>query len=391
MIRRDITSKIRELFKSFPIVSVTGPRQAGKTTLLRHLFPDKAYMSLEDPDIRLLALNDPRAFLNRFPDGALLDEIQRIPDLFSYLQSIVDESGQNGLFVLSGSQSFLLHDKISQSLAGRTAIMKLLPFNLNELKHTDSANAELNHILFTGGYPRIYDKKISPQDFFPNYIQTYIERDVRSLQNIQNLDTFSRFLKFVAGRVGKLLNMNSLANDCGITVNTVKAWLSILEASYIITFLRPHYANYNKRLIKAPKLYFYDTGLVCYLLGIEKAEQLETHYLRGELFENFVISELIKYRYNLGRSPNIYFWQDHKGLEIDCLIEKSDRLIAIEIKSGVTVSLDYFKNQLHWNKISGTKPDNNFVVYAGDSSHSLHDGNLVGWRKIDEFLPEWYG
>ncbi len=390
MIKRDLEKKILELAKIYPTVSITGPRQSGKTTLVKHLFKNKDYVSFEDPDVRLLVQNDPRAFLQRFPDGAILDEIQRAPELFSYLQTIVDDSGKTGQFILSGSQSFLLHNKISQSLAGRTAILKLLPFSLIELSKAKIKIENIDNYIFQGGYPRIYDKNIHPLDFFPSYIQTYIERDVRTLQNIQHLDSFTRFLRLCTGRIGQLLNMSSLANDCGITVNTVKSWLSILETSYVITLLRPHFKNFNKRLVKMPKLYFFDTGLACNLLGIENEKQLISHYLRGALFENFVFSEIYKFRFNKGLQPNTYFWRDNKGLEIDCIIEKSDGLIPIEIKSGMTPNLEFFKNLKKWSAISQTKKENNFVVYAGEVSQNLEPGKLISWKNLSDNIEQWY-
>lgn len=382
MISRELTEKIISLAQSFPIVSVTGPRQAGKTTLIRNLFPEKPYVSLEEPDVRLLALDDPRAFLRQYENGAIFDEIQRVPDLFSYLQTRVDQSGNAGQFIISGSQSFLMHHKISQSLAGRVAILILLPFSLRELQQAQIKTDQLEQLIFTGFYPRIYDKQIDPQDFYPNYIQTYVERDVRSLKNIQQLDSFTRFLKLCAGRVGQLLNVSSLANDCGISVSTARGWLSVLQASYVVYLLQPHFRNFNKRLVKMPKLYFYDTGLACTLLGIERAEQLFHHYQRGELFENFVISELLKFQYNRGRQPNIYFWRDNKGVEIDCLVEKGERLIPIEIKSGMTPNPDFFSNLIKWNKFSNTGISNNFVIYAGEESLQLSKGWLLSWKEL---------
>jgi predicted AAA+ superfamily ATPase len=390
MIKRDLESKILDLAKVYPTVSITGPRQSGKTTLVKHLFKYKEYVSFEDPDIRLLVQNDPRAFLQRFPDGAIFDEIQRVPDLFSYLQTIVDEKGKTGFFILSGSQSFLLHHKISQSLAGRTAILKLLPFNLNELSRAKVKIKNIDNHIFQGGYPRIYDKNIHPLDFFPSYVQTYIERDVRSLQNIQHLDSFTRFIRLCAGRIGQLLNMSSLANDCGITVNTVKSWLSILEASYVITLLRPHFNNFNKRLVKMPKLYFFDTGLACNLLGLENEKQLVTHYMRGELFENFVLSEIYKHRFNQALQPNIYFWRDNKGLEIDCIIEKADLLIPVEIKSGLTPNLDFFKNLKKWRNIAKIANENVFVVYTGEVTQKLNEGNMISWKDLQIYFTIWF-
>ena len=283
MIDRTITGKLLAMGSKFPIVTLTGPRQSGKSTLLKSALPDYNYVSMEDPDSRLLAINDPRGFLKTYPDKTIIDEVQRVPDLFSYLQTHVDNENREGMYYLAGSQDFLLMPPISQSLAGRTAILKLLPFSHNELKLADLAPETSNEEIFNGGYPRIYDKRIHPSDFYPNYIQTYIERDLRLLKNIDNLSKFIRFIKLCAGRIGQLLNLSSLANEMGIAVSTVQSWLSVLEAAYIVYLLVPDHNNYAKRLVKSPKLYFYDTGLACSLLEIENASQLSTHYLRGGL------------------------------------------------------------------------------------------------------------
>ena len=368
----------------YPIVTLTGPRQAGKTTLIRHVFPEKEYVSLEDPDMRYLAQSDPRIFLGRFPDGAIFDEVQRAPELFSYLQTIVDMSNKEGMFILSGSQSFLLQEKISQSLAGRAAVLKLLPLSLAELSDSKISVDDLEQVLFTGGYPRIFDKSIPTSDFFPSYLQTYLERDVRTLQNVQNLDSFSLFIRLCAGRIGQLLNISSLATECGVSVNTAKGWLSILEASYIIFRLRPHYKNFNKRLVKMPKLYFYDTGLACYLLGLQNTEQLLSHYMRGEVFENFVIAELVKARINSGQETNLYFWRDHKGLEVDCIVDKGGELAAIECKSGRTVTFSFFDNLNKWSTLAAGDSTGKVVVYAGDISQVVAGAELLSWRDLPQ-------
>jgi len=303
MIQRTITKKLLQLAGLFPVVSVTGPRQSGKTTLVRSTFPDYKYVTLEDPDTRMIALNDPRKFLQSHKKGIIIDEAQRAPELFSYIQGIVDQTNKEGEFILTGSQNFLLLEKISQSLAGRVAILKLLPFSLAEIQQAGLNTNNVDKLIFDGLYPRLYDKKISPVDFYPFYIQTYVERDVKLIKNITNQSAFVKFMKMCAGRTGQLLNISELANSCGITQVTVNSWLSILQASFIIYFLQPHHKNFNKRLVKMPKLYFYDTGLACSLLGIKEKEQLPLHFAYGSLFENFIINEIIKHTLNKGEIP----------------------------------------------------------------------------------------
>ncbi len=382
MIKRVLEEKIIQLAKKFPVVSVTGPRQSGKTTLIRSLFPGYRYESLEDPDVRLLAESDPRRFLES-DKKMIIDEIQRVPQLFSYIQTITDKAGINGQFIISGSQSFLLNQYISQSLAGRVAILNLMPLSLSELTNHGIHMKSYGRLIFNGFYPRLYDQDIDPNDFFPNYIQTYIERDVRLLQNIHDLTLFVRFLKLCAGRTGQLLNLNSLANDCGISPNTAKSWISVLQTSFIIFLLQPHYRNFNKRIVKTPKLYFYDTGLACSLLEIRTENQLLTHYLRGGLFENLILSELIKKRFNNGLRNNCYFWRDNKGVEIDCIIENGDLLIPVEIKSGDTYNKDFFKNINYWNTLPDNYVENSFVIYGGDTSRDTKEGKLLSWFDID--------
>lgn len=385
MIERDISKIILKQYRKFPVISITGPRQSGKTTLIRSLFPKLPYISLEDPDVRLIAKSDPRGFLNNYKNGAVLDEVQRTPELFSYIQTIVD-SNSRIKFVLSGSQSFLLHNNISQTLAGRVAIFRLLPFNLHEIEKGKTAFKNYYEIIFKGFYPRIYDKKIESSFFYQNYVQTYIERDVRQLKNVNDLNLFTKFIKLCAGRTGQILNYSSFANDCGISVNTAKAWISLLEASYIIYLLQPFYKNFNKRLIKMPKLYFYDTGLVCSLLGMENKKQLHTHYLIGSIFENFIISEFLKFRYNNAQLANCYFWRDNKGSEIDLLIDSPAKLIPIEIKAGQTVTNDYFKEINIWNKFTGGQSKNSFVIYGGDTNFKNSNGSLISWKNINNFF-----
>ena len=380
MIERTLLAKLKSSAQKFPVVSVIGPRQSGKTTLVKTAFPRKAYVNLEEPDVREYALSDPRGFLSNYPKGAILDEAQRVPHIFSYLQTIVDNNNKPGLFVLTGSQHFLLYEKILQSLAGRCAILTLLPFSMLELNKTPFVFKTYEEYIYRGFYPRIYDKKIDPQAYFSNYIRTYVERDVRLIKNVGDLDAFQTFLKLCAARVGQLLNLSSLANDCGITHNTAKSWISILQLSFIIFLLRPHHKNFNKRLIKMPKLYFYDPGLAAHLLKIDSKKQVASHYLKGGLFETFILSEMIKNKYNQGLEHSCYFWRDKTGHEIDCIIEKGNKLIPVEIKAGKTPSEGYFKDLTYWSKLSGVRPSNSFVIYGGATAQKRSAGRLLSWR-----------
>lgn len=383
MINRILAEQIQRLSLKFPVVAVTGPRQSGKSTLLKHLFPDRRYASLEDPDIRLYAQEDPRAFLADHQNGCILDEVQRVPELFSYIQTIVDATNKPGQFILSGSQNFLLSEQISQSLAGRVALLNLLPLSIAEL---DAANLLPNTpeaLLFNGCYPRIYSGHIDPNDWYPNYISTYLERDVRLIKNITDLSTFQHFLKLCAGRCGQLLNLTALGNDCGVSHNTIKAWISLLETSFIAFRVQPYYRNFSKRLVKTPKLYFYDTGLVCHLLGLKSAEDLETHYLRGGIFESFVISEIQKHYLNQAKIPNLYFWQDKSHIEVDCIIETGDHLSAIEIKSSKTISRDFMKNLLAWDALLPKNTSHDMhLIYAGDMQQHRQNILIHPWNNF---------
>ena len=381
MISRHIKEKLIEVSRYFPVITISGPRQSGKTTLIRDAFPDLPYQLLESPDKKAIVLADPRAFLEQFPKGAILDEVQNIPELFSYLQGIVDDNPEIK-FILSGSQNFLLLEKITQTLAGRTGVLKLLPLSLEELKNTKFAIKNPFEFILKGGYPRLYNQEIPTEFFYSSYIQTYIERDVRTIINVGDLNTFQTFLSLCAGRIGQILNIDSLASDTGITFNTAKKWLSILEASYIIRLLYTHHKNFNKRLVKSPKLYFFDTGLASYLLRIKNQEQLQVHFQRGALFENFVINELMKYRYNSAQKDDLYYWRDKHGKEIDCIIDLGEKLIPIEIKSGKTYTKDFLKGLTYWNKLSGNSPESSFVVYGGKESQKLPNGNLLAWNQM---------
>lgn len=382
MIRRRLTEKLLQAARKAPIVAVIGPRQSGKTTLVRSAFPRKPYVSLEDLDTRESALNDPRGFLSRYPKGAVLDEIQRAPTLFSYIQTMVDARRHAGLFILTGSQHFLLLESLSQTLAGRVRLLTLLPFSLEELGSTLPKTIPMERLLVRGMYPRIYDRKLNPTDWYPDYIQMYLERDVRLIKNVGNLTAFQRFLRLCSGRTGSLLNLSSLAQDCGITHNTARAWLGILEASFIVFLLQPHHQNFRKRLVKAPKLYLYDTGLACALMGIESADQLYAHPMRGGLFETFVVSELVKWRLNRGLPPQVYFWRDKTGHEIDCLAQRGATLLPIEIQSGKTVTRDSFKNLHYWEQLAGRKRGPAFLIHGGEQGQTRGSVSVLGWRTL---------
>ena len=383
MIARTLQEKIIALAQKFQVITLTGPRQSGKTTLVKAAFSALPYVSLEEPDIRQIALTDPRGFLSNYPEGAILDEIQNTPDLFSYIQRLVDEN-QQIKFILTGSSNFLLMEKISQTLAGRTAVLHLLPFSFAEL---DPGAQPYESLIFKGLYPRIYDRAIAPTDFYPAYIQTYIERDVRLIKNIGDINTFIQFARLCAGRIGQLLNLTGLAGDAGISPNTAKAWLSILESSYILYRLQPYHRNFNKRLIKSPKLYFYDTGVACSLLGLREENQVNLHYLKGALFENLIINEFIKRAFHRGENRQPYFWQDNHGKEIDCLLENGEMVTPVEIKSGKTISPSYFNNLKYWRSLAALPEDLGYVVYGGEQSMQTSAGPLISWRHLER-IPD---
>lgn len=374
LLTRTAEKELRTLAGQFKAVAVVGPRQSGKTTLVRMAFPDKAYVSLENPDTRRFAIEDPRGFIAGYPDGAILDEIQRTPDIFSYLQQVLDENKGNGRFIITGSNNFLLQENISQSLAGRVGYLYLLPLSINELpKHNLSVNEQIHK----GFYPAMYEQEGQTEvgKYYLNYIRTYIEWDVRLIRNVTDLYAFERFLRLCAGRTGQLLNMNSLAVETGVDNKTIGAWLSVLEASFVVFRLQPYHKNYNKRIVKMPKLYFYDTGVASALLGIENPDQLALHPFRGGLFENMIIVDFLKSRYNKGKPNNLYFWRDSLGTEIDLLVEKANSLLPIEIKSGQTITDDYFKSMSAWLRISGM--EKGWVIYAGDEKQVRSNGITV--------------
>jgi len=381
MIKRDVEPVLRALLQGFPMVTITGPRQSGKTTLAKKVFADKPYYSLEDPDVRRMALEDPRGFLARLPDGGVLDEVQRVPELLSYLQSHIDADGRMGLFLLTGSQQFGLMAGITQSLAGRTAFIELLPLSISELSNAGIAPNMLDDMLFNGGYPPLYDRQLSPNNWFPAYVTAYVERDVRQLLKVQDLEVFQRFVRLCAGRSGQLLNLSTLAADCGVTHNTAKAWISVLEASYLLFQLRPHHHNFNKRLVKSPKLYFYDVGLLCWLLGIREAGQLATHPLKGHIFETMIVSECMKKYLNRGEKPPLYFWRDSNGNEVDLIVDTGTGLMPVEIKSGQTVNRDFFTGLEKWMRLGGTLANAPTLIYGGTDSYAHKGINIVAWNR----------
>lgn len=383
MIPRQAAPVLQNLALGYPILAITGPRQAGKTTLAQTTFPDKRYLSLEDPDQRAFAEEDPRAFLARLPQGAILDEAQRCPALFSYLQTRVDAEKKMGQFVLTGSQQFGLLSNITQSLAGRVGMVQLLPFSLQEMQRGELAIHDLDDLMWRGMYPPVHDRQLAPEQWFANYLVTYVERDVRQLIEVQNLSLFQRFIKLCAARCGQLLNLSSLASDCGVSHNTVRAWISVLEASYVVFLLQPHHQNFGKRLVKTPKLYFVDTGLAAFLLGIRDPQHLSIHSARGALFENFVISELLKRRYNEGLPSNLFFWRNNAGDEVDLVIEQGEQLIPVEIKSGQTFSSDFLAGLQKWMRLAGETCLAPRLVYGGEENMTRSGVLVQSWKAID--------
>lgn len=388
MITRHLQNKIIELSGKFPIVSIIGPRQAGKTTLAKVCFPRYAYVNLESPDIRLFAQSDPKAFLKQFTQGVIIDEVQYVPDLFSYIQVIVDEIQKEGMFILTGSQNFNLLEQLSQSLAGRVALFTLLPFSLAELTAHFSLKPSYSMYILHGMYPRLWDKHIAPVDYYPQYIKTYLERDVRMIKNISNSILFTKFLHIIAGRAGQILNYTSIANDLGVDVKTIQSWVSVLEASYIVFLLPVFHKNYNKRIIKAPKLYFYDTGLLCSLLQISNQELFDIHQFKGNIFENFIITELKKHIINHSLPYTMYYWRDSTGNEIDCIIDNGFDQTIIEIKSSSTIHQDFFKSIEKYQVLSQTSPENSYLIYGDSEKQIRSSAKVLPWNEAINCIPK---
>ncbi len=379
-LQRNIEKEVLAMAKDYPVITITGPRQSGKTTLARHLFSHLPYQSLENPDTRLLAESDPRRFLNQFEKGAVLDEIQHVPQLLSYLQQIVDENKDECLFILTGSNQFSLLNNISQSLAGRTAVLKLLPLSISEIPSIKKLSTD--EIMFRGFYPAIHAYGLNPTKTYRNYYETYLERDMRQLIQIRELSLFQKFIRICAGRTGNLFNASAIADETGVSVKTIQSWTSILEASYIVMRLQPYHENINKRLIKSPKLYFYDVGLAIYLLGIEDPRQLTRDPLRGALFENMVIIELVKQRFNMGFDPNMYFYRDSHHFEIDIIQKKGNELIPFEIKSAQTFHPGFLKGLYRFKKLFNERVRDMFLVYDGEAQSTIQNVRLMNFRSL---------
>lgn len=381
MLKRIIKPYFDRLLKQYPIITITGPRQSGKTTFCRNAAPKYSYINLEDLENRQYAIDDPKGFLNQFTDGVILDEIQRAPDLPSFIQVVVDEINQPGQFILTGSQQFEVIESINQSLAGRTALIKLLPLALEELYVKNKVPA-IKDIFYSGFYPRIHNDNLNPSETLSFYLHTYIERDVRRIANIKNLTAFERFIKICATQIGQIINYTHLANDCGVDVKTIQAWISVLKASYLVFELQPHFENYRKRLVKMPKLYFYDIGLVSYLLGMRSPEQTIQHPLKGALFENFVIAEFMKNCFNHVQDSNLYFFRDNVGNEVDLLLDYGNEIISVEIKSAETINSSFFKGLNYYQKLSGEKNTQRIVIYAGTNDRRQQDIDIYSYHSL---------
>ena len=385
IIQRDLQPELEQMVREYPVVTLLGPRQAGKTTLVREVFGSKPYLNMESPETRRLAEDDPQGLLSRYPEGAIIDEVQRVPELLSYIQVIIDERKQNGLYILTGSHQLNLHAQITQSLAGRTALLNLLPLSLSELSRYQNITDE-NQVMHNGFLPRIYAEQQQPTKAYRNYLQTYIERDIRQLINVKDLSAFQKFMTICASRVGQLINYNEISGEIGVSNNTIKEWLSILEASYIIFRLQPYYANIGKRLIKSPKLYFIEVGLAAYLLGIESEQQMSRDPLRGQLFENMVVLELMKQRYNQGLDPHLYFYRDQQKHEVDLVYKKANELIPIEIKSSKTFNSQFVKELNYFLKLFLEQCNQGYVVYAGNQTQKVGWCHLMNYQEAGRIV-----
>lgn len=378
-IKRTIEKEIKTLAREFPVVAVLGPRQSGKTTLVKHIFKKHKYVSLEDPDVRKIASSDPRGFLEQYSQDVIIDEIQRVPELFSYLQTASDSKNKSGSFILTGSQNYLLSENISQSLAGRVGIATLLPFSIEEISSVNK-NLLLEDTEIKGFYPRIFEQNIRSFSFYSSYVATYLEKDIRMIKNITNYDSFYKFLKIMAGRSGQILNTLAISNECDISHNTVNEWVNLLEKSYIVFKLKPYHKNFNKRIIKKSKVYFYDVGLLSYLLGIKNKEHLNSHYLKDAIFETLVVSEFMKNNFNRALNLDFYFWKDKTGREVDLIIENGVKVKSVEIKSSKTIRGDFFKNLKYWNQL--TQNNNSSIVYAGENEFKTEGIKIKNWKNI---------
>lgn len=385
MFTRTLTIHIKELSKKYPIVTLLGPRQSGKTTLAKIAFPNKPYVNMEDWETRELATLDPKSFLKQFPKGAILDEVQRTPHLLSYIQVLVDESKENGLFILTGSHQAQLHTAISQSLAGRTSILKLFPLSLQELRHA-KINIPFEEVILKGGYPKIYKDQLPISNAYSSYFQTYVERDIRQILQVKDLMLFERFIKLVASRIGQLINYASLATDVGVSAITIKEWIAVLEATYILVRLEPYFENFGKRLIKSPKLYFADTGLACFLLGIESVKQLIKDASYRNIFENWIIMELFKARYNQAQEPRFYFYRDISGKEVDLLFQQGSKLTPIEIKSSKTFSSSYVSGLQYFHEQAVNKAEGGAIIYGGEQTQKIGLFQLLNPENCTSFV-----
>jgi predicted AAA+ superfamily ATPase len=382
MINRLLASNITARAKKMPVIAITGPRQSGKTTLVKSLFKDYKYLSLENLNTRSYAKEDPEGFLNDHGHKIIIDEAQYVPELFSQIQVNVDATKEKGIYILTGSQNFNLLQNISQSLAGRVSVFNLLPFSLEELKNTTWKQKSWEEYALKGFYPRIYNEELDYKDWYPDYIKSYIERDVRQIVNVGDLNQFQLFLKLCAGHAGQMVNLSSIGNDIGVSYQTIKKWISILETSFIVYLIRPYHKSFNRRLVKSPKLYFYDSGILCSLLGIRSYDSLISYHNKGAIFENFIITELLKNSINTNDHANLYYWRDHTGNEIDCIIEKDTHIKAIEIKSGKTIPTDYFKNLNKFQEMSGIKSNDLFLIYAGTENQSRRNLTIRSWESL---------